>query len=69
MMSGFEGMDWSMGWSWVIGLILLVGIIGIIVRKSKNNSQREPSAMEILKKRYAKGEISRDEFKEKRSYM
>ena len=68
-MSGFEAMDWSMGWSWVIGLILLVGIIGIIVRKGRNNNHREPSAMEILKKRYAKGEISRDEFKEKRSYM
>lgn len=69
MMSNFGGIDWSMGWSWVIGLILLIGIIGIIFRKNRHNNYKEPSAMEILKRRYAKGEISRDEFKEKRSYL
>lgn len=69
MMSNFGGIDWSMGWSWVIGLILLIGIIGIIFRKNRYYAQKEPSAMEILKRRYAKGEISRDEFKEKRSYL
>ena len=65
---GFE-----MGYGWVISLILLVFIIGLIAesgRRRKNaKEQKYNSPQDILKTRYAKGEISKDEFDEKRRHI
>ncbi len=49
---------------WLI-LIILIGVIIYLVvqnRNSKLKEQKEPP-LEILKKRYAKGEITKEEFK------
>ncbi len=59
------------GWSILALIFWLLGIIGLILfikhfwecRITKGN---EDSALEILKKRYAKGEISKEEFEEKK---
>lgn len=70
-----DGMNnfWGMGYGWIIGLIVLVVIIGLVVNaiKQKKNSNRPKynSPMDILKTRYAKGEISRDEYEEKRRHI
>ena len=49
---------------WLILIILIAVIIYLVVqnRNSKLKEQRE-TPLEILKKRYAKGEITKEEFK------
>ena len=66
---------WGMGsgFGWIIGLLILVLIIGILVSamKSRKNLNRVKynSPLDILKTRYAKGEISKVEYDEKRNHI
>lgn len=58
-----------MGWGWLIGLAVLVAIILLIIRVANqpgNTGRPGKSALDILKERYARGEISKDEFEEKK---
>ncbi|MCK6619711.1 MAG: SHOCT domain-containing protein [Calditrichaceae bacterium] len=63
MMDGGSGM----GITWIFGWIILAIIIGLVIRgictpRKRNSSQPEKDeAVEILKKRYARGEISEKE--------
>ncbi len=56
------------GWMGLLWIVLVGGLIALLVT---NTSRRQryfdspDSAMRILKERYARGEISRDEFEEK----
>jgi putative membrane protein len=69
-MHGINGMGWGMGWFWIIGIIIIVAIVWIMVKVMNNNTSSKnfpgKSALDILKERYAKGEISKDEFEEGR---
>jgi putative membrane protein len=66
-MCGITG--WGMTWIgrlcmilfWVLVLIGMVYLFKWIAESTRKNA-REETPMEILKKRYAKGEISKDEF-------
>ena len=72
MMNGFGGHGWGMGmgWWWIIGIIVLIAIIWPVVQgiNRKNNIPRESekSALDILKERYARGEIDKQEFEERK---
>jgi putative membrane protein len=71
MMSGYgHGMGIGMGWGWVIGLIVLALIVWVVVRTTSHNSRTAPegreTALDVLKKRYARGEIDKQEFEEKK---
>ena len=65
------GGGFSMGFITII-LLVIVGVVVWImlanVRKSKTGgaSQENESALELLKKRYVRGEISQQEFEEKK---
>ena len=67
------GYEWGMGgfgWLfmiifWVLVVIGIVFLVRAVVGGSKPKSKTE-TALEILKKRYAKGELSREEFEEKK---
>lgn len=54
----------------ISGVLLLIAIIAVVVLLFRRSSGRiglsgsAPSAMEVLKKRYARGEISQGEFLE-----
>lgn len=65
-MNDFGGHGWGMGWGWIIGIFLLLLIIWVVVRslnQNKNIDERPgKSALDILKERYAKGEIDKEEF-------
>ncbi len=64
-------MNWSFesmhsfigGGMWIFWLILFV-IIVLLVKVMGVPSKNSESAMELLKKRYANGEISKEEFEE-----
>ncbi len=69
MMDGF-GHFWGMGWGWFMGPVIIVLVIWIIVRTiNQNNYQQkitEKTPLDILKERYARGEIDKKEYEEKR---
>ncbi len=71
MMDGPGWPAWGMGWGWIISFLLIVAIVWIVVRiTSQNRSLKPPeskSALDILKERYAKGEIDKDEFDKRKS--
>ena len=65
------GMGFGLGWFsmiifWVLlilGIVYLVKIIAGSPKKGdKEGTDKEGTAIDILKKRYAKGEISKEEF-------
>lgn len=60
---------WGMGFGWFTGLVFLVVLIWLVIRTLNHDYYHKShgsSALEILKERYAKGEISKEEFEEKR---
>ncbi|WP_210411535.1 SHOCT domain-containing protein [Oceanispirochaeta crateris] len=80
MMSGFgygRGMGWGTGGGIASLLFIAVFIVGgvffvrWIMRKSEKNGLfgEEPSALEELKTRYAKGEITKEEYLEIKSVI
>jgi len=71
MMQGVgHGMGIGMGWGWIIGLIFLVLVIWLIVRSVSHtgtmSNTSNDNALDVLKKRYARDEISKEEFEEKK---
>ncbi len=72
------GMD-GWGWGWGVGIIhgllwwaiLALAIIALVrlLRRDSNRAVAAPpadTALDILKKRYARGEIGKEEFEEKK---
>jgi putative membrane protein len=55
----FFGMGWGM---WFIPLLIIVLIFFIL--KFNNTSIRHDTPLDILKKRYANGEITKEQFEE-----
>ena len=70
MMNGWHNV-WGMGYGWIIALIVLIFIIGVVLsaRRKNSNRQKYNAPLDILKTRYAKGEISKDEYDEKRRHI
>ena len=75
MMRGFGGHSWGMGmgmgWWWIIGLIVIIAVVWAVVKgmnqsNSPGNQPERKSALDILKERYAKGEIDKQEFDERK---
>lgn len=71
------GYDWGMGpdgWLWMLlGLVLLVGIVVLIMRTMRGfngaadrrtDSAPRPAPMDILRERFARGEITEAEFEQ-----
>ena len=50
-----------MGLFWIMIIIVVIYLIKLLTNKGKDSAQME-SAEDILKKRYAKGEISQEEY-------
>jgi putative membrane protein len=76
MMWGDHGWGWGMGFG-IIGMILfwalvILGIVILVKWIAGKNPSSEPgfppvrTALDILKERYARGEIDKQEFEEKK---
>ncbi|MBI1222000.1 MAG: SHOCT domain-containing protein [Bacteroidetes bacterium] len=68
--------DWSqhwfmsdMGFIWIPFLVLSVWMLFRFLSKDKNVSSKNESAMEILERRYAEGEINTEEFEERKKAL
>ena len=60
---GFMG-----GFMWIFWVVVIVGIIFLVkwAMESRPSGERsELSSLEILKQRYARGEVERDEYEQK----
>ncbi|MBW6516865.1 MAG: SHOCT domain-containing protein [Candidatus Cloacimonetes bacterium] len=66
----FFGHGWGMGFGWIIGILILVIVIWIVVKalnqNTSNNRQSDKSPLDILKERYARGEIDKQEFDQRK---
>lgn len=63
---------WWMSGESIFWLLLIVGAIWLVVSLTRDTSVRAggaPSALDILQQRYARGEISSDEFHERRAEL
>lgn len=68
MSDGFN-MGLGGGFMWLFWVLLIIAIVWVLVTISgsrKEPSERQKTALEILKERYAKGEIDQQEFSQKR---
>ena len=74
---GMMGWGYGMGWFgplimiafWIaviVGIVFLIRWIVISNRSTGQKTHTEDSALEILKKRYARGDIGKEEFEEKK---
>ena len=67
MMGGF-GMGFG-GILWIAIIALIVFLVWQYLRQDKNLGGSKNSPLEILKQRYAKGEIDKEEFEGKRKNL
>ena len=74
---GMMGWGYGMGWFWtiimvvfwiavIVGIIFLIKWFVISTGTGDRAARSEDSPLEILKKRYARGEIDKEEFEEKK---
>ena len=65
---------WGMGFGWLymiaVPVLIVLGIVALIrwsgTQSSANRESRPRTALEILQERYARGEIERDEYEQKK---
>lgn len=67
-MMGYFGAG-HMLWGWLFGGIVLIVVVGMAIRISRGQCgwqnaprSKEKTALEILEERYAKGEINREDY-------
>ena len=70
-MHGYGGMGPGMTWYWVVGILILLAISWAVSRLLCQNYRgaQSRSALDILKERYVRGEIDKEEFDEKKSHL
>lgn len=66
-----NGMFGGMWFGWLLGIVIIVLVIWVVIQISNKNQQTNSTNMigketplDILKKRYAKGEITKEQFEE-----
>lgn len=61
---------WGMGFSWILMILfwglVIAGIVALIRWFSERSGSRGKTALEVLQERYARGEIQKEEFEQKK---
>jgi len=61
---------WGMGFGWIFMILfwalVILGIVALIKWLSDQSGSRGKTALEILQERYARGEIQREEYEQKK---
>ncbi len=68
-MSMMDGYGVAGGWmifGFVFWILIIVGIVLLVKWLWEGGKEYQENAIDILKKRYARGEISKEEFEEKK---
>lgn len=69
-MMGYGAYGYNGIFMMIFGLLLMIGIVLLVVwlfrRYPVGDRYRDETPLEILKKRYARGEIDKDEFEQKK---
>ena len=72
-MMGGEGHFFGGGFMWIFWILIIAGLFflfqNIIGGSSGNSSSANESPLEILKKRYARGEIDEEEYERRRKEL
>lgn len=68
-MMGGGYMGWSMIFFWIILLVILVFIVRWIIKMGQSTNNAHQTALDVLKRRLANGEIDIEEFKEKSKFL
>jgi len=56
---------WGMGFGWLFMIVFWVMVlfgIAYVIKRITGGAKEEETALDILKKRYAKGELTKDEY-------
>ena len=69
-MWGFDHMGWMNGWGMGFGMILwlvilaliIAGVVWFVRSQPIRGGQRRSMGLDVLEERYARGEITRDEY-------
>ncbi len=64
---GMNGWGFGMGFGWIIPLLFIFGLFYFF--RSNNEKDNRESANEILDRKYANGEISEEEYKQKKEQI
>lgn len=63
------GHFWGMHWLWWCIFLLIILFILFFPWPAKNRANQEETPLEILRKRYAKGEINKEEYEERKKVL
>ncbi|MCU7917050.1 MAG: SHOCT domain-containing protein [Candidatus Thiodiazotropha sp. (ex Epidulcina cf. delphinae)] len=69
MMGDGFGMGFGGGFMWLFWVLLIIVIVWVVkaaMGGSNSPSEKQKTALDILKERYASGEIDKEEFEQKR---
>ncbi len=69
-MMNWGNYGWGMGFGWIFMILfwtlVILGIVYVVKLTGRGTKNGKESPLDILKKRYAKGEISKEEFERMR---
>ncbi len=71
-MMNYDGHFFGGGFMWIFWVLIIVGIFFVFQNMAKENSggsADKETPIEILKKRYARGEIDEEEFERRRKEL
>ncbi|MEX0680348.1 MAG: SHOCT domain-containing protein [Balneolales bacterium] len=63
----FFGGGWMMIFWWIVIIAVVIVVIRALIKNNKQDKHETP--MDILKRRYANGEIEKEEFEERKKEL